>query len=221
MEAANNQRVPLQLLIGWLPKVAVKDARIYVTGLAEKHCNSIRDSGFLLVPFDNGWAYEIHEAGQGRAYLPTILKAFAEARKAETPLEDVERYVLETSTRRVQIELQPEGFTAVHLPESALTVPSSGVESDTRLNTLMPERRVVLFIGGAILAAGVLSFAASLIWKYQPQLSPSAPVVSYGKGSLAYDQWNTLISTPTPPGTRVVKLEYSKGKWDVVKGPSE
>jgi hypothetical protein len=79
MELADNQLVPIQLLMGWLPKVAVKDARLYVAGLADKHCQSMRDSGYLLLPFDNGWAYEVQEGGPGKAYLPAILKVFAEA----------------------------------------------------------------------------------------------------------------------------------------------
>lgn len=221
MEVADNQLIPLRLLIGWLPKVSVRDARLYVTGLADKHCQSARDTGYLLVPFDNGWAYEVQEGGAGKAYLPALLKVFSEARKQETPLDEVDRFVIETSSRRVQVELQPEGFSAVYLPESALTPATQGLIAETPLRTLVPERRSVLFIGGAILAAGVLSFAASLIWRYQPQLTPNAPVVSFGKGSLAYDQWNLLVSTPIPPGTMVTKLEYTKGKWDVVKGPSE
>lgn len=221
MELADNQLVPIQLLLGWLPKVAVKDARLYVSGLADKHCQSMRDSGYLLVPFDNGWAYEVQEGGPGKAYLPAILKTFTEARKAGMPVEEVERFVIETTTRRVQVEIQPEGFTTVMLPESALTPATQGLTPETTLMSLAPERRSVLFIGGVVLAAGVLAFAAALIWKYQPQLTPNAPVVSFGKGSLAYDQWNMLASTPTPPGTMVTKLEYAKGKWDVVKGPSE
>lgn len=221
MEVADNKLVPLQLLMGWLPKVAVKDARLYLMGLAEKHCRSLRDTGYCLVPFDNGWAYEIHEGGPGKTYLPLLLKKFVQARKDNTPLEEVERVVIETATRRVQVELQPEGFTSVYLPESALTPPTPGLEPEGKLHPVIPERRSVLFIGGAILAAGVLAFGASLIWRYQPQATPNAAVVSYGKGTLAYDQWNMLVATPTPPGTMVTKLEYSKGKWEVVKGPSE
>lgn len=211
--------VPLKLLIGWLPKVSSRNATQYVTGMAEKHCQSPRDAGYLVMPFEGGWAYEIQEGGPGKAYLPVILKAFTQFRKkGDEDLSQAERFVIETGHRNVQVELLSEGLIAVNLPESSLTPVSTKLIPDGKLNSLMPERRPVLFIGAGIMLAGVLVFASSLIWRYQPQSQPSAQVLSYPKNTLPFDQWTTVTATSLPPGTVISKLEYADGKWAVVKG---
>lgn len=211
--------IPIKLLIGWIPKVSSRNAHQYVIGIAEKHCQGLKDAGYLVLPFEGGWAYEIQEGGAGKAYLPAILKAFTQFRKSgEEDLSKAERFVIETAHRNVQVELLSEGLTAINLPESSLANVSAKLVPEGALHSMLPERRQVLFIGAAVMMAGVLTFAASLIWKYQPQISPSPHVVSYPKKGLPFDQWTTVTSTSLPPGAVISKLEYANGKWDVVKG---
>lgn len=221
MDRPDAQQLPLQVLFGWLPQVAVKDARLYVAGLADKHCKSIADTGYVLLPFDDGWAFEVQEGGSGQAFLPSILKAYQEARKAQVPLEEAERFVIETATRKVQVELLQEGFTTVTLPESSITPPSLSLVPSGTLNSLVPERRNVLYIGAGVFLAGILTLTVGTLWRYQPQLAPTAQTISSAKSPTPIDEWNRLVATQVTPGTMITKLEYKNGKWDIVKGPSE
>lgn len=221
LDQLQEELVPIQLLIGWLPKVASKDARLYVEGLADKHCNNLKESGFLIYPFEGGWAYEIQEGGTGKGYLPQILKVLAAERKQDLPLADTTKFVIQTAQRRVQVELQNEGLLAIHLPESTLTPVTDGLTPDTSLRELLPERRNVMFVGAAVLVAGVITFGTALIWRYQPQLTPSPVTVAYVKNTMPFDQWGSLSVTKLPAGTAVTKLEYTNNKWEIVKGPAE
>lgn len=217
----DEKKLPLQLLFGWLPKVGVKDAKTYMQGLADKHCQNPAATGYLLLPFDSGWAFEVQEGGDGTAFLPSILQVFQEARKADTPLEEVERFVIETAGRKLQLEMQQEGFTTVRLPESSTASASAGLEATTALTPLLPERRGVLFTGIGIFTLGVLALTVATLWRYQPQLSPAPQVISTARNAVPLDQWNALVATQPPPGMMITKLEYKDGKWDIVKGSSE
>lgn len=70
--------LPVLLIVGTLENVSRKDAEIYVRGLMGRLCGSLEASGFYLEKTANGYHYEIQEGGEGKAWLPWILKALAE-----------------------------------------------------------------------------------------------------------------------------------------------
>lgn len=205
--------LPYRVLIGWLPGVSAKEARAFIRDLADKHFESPSSSGYSLSEFEGGYAYEIQEGGPGRGYLAQVLKFFKKCREEERPATEVERLIIPTQTRKVQIELLSHGMVALQLPESSAAQPTEWLEASSKLSPLAPARTAVLITGAAVFVTGVLAAVVAGAVRYQPYTPPQPETLAYRASELPHSQWRRIASLP--PRVYVTNLEFKAGKWTV------
>lgn len=65
---------PIQVLIGWIADASKKDVLAHAYGIAEDQLATMLSAWIAITPYRNGYFYEIHEGGVGKAYLPGIIE---------------------------------------------------------------------------------------------------------------------------------------------------
>lgn len=212
--------LPLRVLYGWLPGVGLKEARAFVLGIADKHCEALNMTGYALQPFEGGVAYEVQEGGEGLSMLGCILKHFEGARSSSDTHSAAERVVVPTAGRYCQLELLGEGFVAVQLPESAIASASEWLQPGRTLAPVLPARRGALVFGAVLLVTGLFVGLAGLATRYQPFEAPTPQVLRHLSSSLPHAQWHKIALIQDEEV--VEKLTFRDGKWDIArKGSSD
>jgi hypothetical protein len=209
---------PIRVFIGFLPEVTERDARDYAFGVAERNCEQISISYFDAFKMNDGYAYEVHEGGSGRAFLPEIIKYFA----AQSPFAkgaEATSVVIRTGTRTVQVERTLEGLQAFLLPEDAEEVPTDWLEPTTKMTPAIQTMTGVLVVGAALFTTGFLAMTLAMVSRIQPYDPPQAPAVkkateSYSVSPLS--RWSALQAVST--NEYIKALRFSKGKWDLERG---
>lgn len=65
---------PISVVLGYIPDTSRKDAMQHAKGYAEDHLDAIENAWVALQAFRDGFIFELHEAGDGKAYLPEIVE---------------------------------------------------------------------------------------------------------------------------------------------------
>src|SRR5690606_22687312 len=77
------------------------------------------------MPYEDGFAYEVQEGGNGRPYLPAVVKKFQEDSSAVISIR--------SGKRVLQISMGPrEAFNAVLLPEELSSYLETNIEPDLK-----------------------------------------------------------------------------------------
>lgn len=216
-EAPSRER-PIRVLMGFLPGVTARDATEFALGVAEKNFDQPGIAFYDAFAFEDGYVYEVHEGGPGKAYAPDVIRYF----KTLPPFAPGEAHavVLPTATRSVRIERTRGGLQTVLLPESNSQSPSEGFAGTTKMRPAVSKRTGLLVSGAALFVTGFFGLLFSLIARIPTYDAPPVVTVErvdYGKLPLA--QWPRLASVPP---TRYVKaLRFEKGSWRVEDAPIE
>jgi hypothetical protein len=206
---------PLKVLIGFLPDSSEKDTYFYMLGVAQKNLDSENIGWAGLTKFENGYAYEIHEGGQGKGYLESIINHF----KSLPPFsaEETHRAFIRTATRTVRVERTPNGLYSVILPESDETPQSDWLTTGKKLAPLV-EKRTGLFVMGAIIfMTSLVALMGGYATRYQPYTQSFVSLERVPVSKLPHSQWNRL--TNLPPGDYVQALKFEGNEW-LVQTPS-
>lgn len=203
--------VPIRILMGYLPEVTERDARDYALGVAEKHFEQPAIAHFDAFKYENGYAYEVHEGGEGHAYLPEIIRHFQE-QGAYREGEKVE-VLLRTGTRMVKVIRQRVGLQAVLLPESTQLETDELPPSAEKLQSALNQRTGFLVAGAGFFVAGFFALiVGSMLTRYQPYDSPAPPAVTtVDYEQLPIAQWSKVQGLP--PNEFVSKLAYDHKHW--------
>lgn len=203
---------PIRVIIGYLPEVTERDAIEYATGVAEKHFDQLGLASYDAFEYAKGFAYEVHEGGSGRAYLPQIIEYF-NSQGAFRVGENVS-VVLQTATRKVEVQRTRDGLAAIVLPESSDARPTEWLEPTEPLTPALNKRTGLLVAGAAVFATGFLALViTALLARYQPYTDPPpAAVIEVKFQDLPTAQWPAL--TTIAEGTYVRALRYRNGKWE-------
>lgn len=201
---------PLRVIIGFLPEVNHRDALEYAEGLAEKYLEQMSLAYFEAFKFSNGYVYEIHEGGAGKAFFPEIEKFLEEHASDESP----PYLVVGTATRHVQVELNKNGsLSTIVLPESTEKQPAEWLKGTSKMRPAISTRYGYLVVGAVMFVTGFsFMIVSSLLARYTPP-APERPLVS------KVVNFNTLPSSRlpeilrVPPGKYIRKLEFSNGRW--------
>ena len=202
---------PIKLLVGYLPDSSEKDTYYYMLGVAERNLDSDNIGWAGLFPFENGYAYEIQEGGNGRSYLESVLEHF---RNLPPFLADEDLYVyIRTATRTVRVERTKTGLYSVLLPEGDARAESEFVSQGKKLSPLV-EKRTGLFVAGVVLfLSGLLALTGAYVTRYQPYTPGVLKLDRVPANKLPHTQWGCLTSVP--PNDYVTALRYEKGEWKV------
>lgn len=227
--------MPIRLIIGFLPGIETKDARAFAQGYIERHMQAIDVASWYVQRYKDGTLYEIHEGGEGRAYLPSILKL----------LESTPKVLIPISGRMVSVEKGADDqISSLLMPESFVGEATEGVKPGPRMHPALGDARGWIFTGGTFFAIGLLFFllgtAIHLGARYvyelgvsQAEVGDVGKILAMAKGEYpsqaARDvmplsdtpvaQWPKLINSTDP---RVVKaLRYEKDTWRLEYEESE
>jgi len=204
--------VPVRVVIGYLPEVTERDALEYAVGLAEKHFEQIGMSYFDAFKYGSGYAFEAHEGGSGKAYLPEIIRYF-DSKGTFRPGEDV-KAVIRTATRAVEVQRTREGLTAIILPERDETPPSDWLQPTTNMQPAINKRTGFLVVGAALFTTGFIAMIfTSMLTRFQEYEAAPDPVVQrIDITQLPNQKWSEL--TRTPADKVVHALRYRNGRWE-------
>lgn len=214
--------LPIRVLIGFLAEVSEREAREYAQGVADRNCQQISMVYFDAFKYGNGCAYEIHEGGSGRAYLPEIIKTFQASGAYRKDGEEDASVFIPTAMRMVQVSRTPEGLQAFMLPESTHEVATPGLQGTTKMSPAMPTRVAVLVAGAALFITGFLSLSLAMVSRIQPFEAAAAPTVenvTEGFANSPLSRWAALQSVS---GEEYVKaVRFANGKWEIQRGTAE
>lgn len=203
---------PIRVLMGYLPEVSARDAREYAQGVAEKHFEQMGLVFFGAFPCDNGFVFEVHEGGEGKAYAPEILKHF----ESLGPFQVGEQHTvcIQTATRVLEVQRTREGLAAILLPESSPAQGDEWLVPTKPLTPAMDRRDKVFYVGAAIFASGFVAMLLSgTIFRVQLYEEPPAPKpVVISAASLPMSQWSRLQALPDNAYVRA--LRFKNGRWD-------
>lgn len=203
---------PFNLQLGYFADISERDIRLYAQSLAKSSHASLESdiSYFGVVPFLNGYAYEIHEGGPGKALLPSILKHYAENGEHATPDDPLQVFV-ESAERIISVEVHSGGLTAYVLPDlmkPKAPVPTPGIKGTVSLEKMSLNNTHRLYQSSKVVAAAGLLFLLLAI-VFRPSLPPAptgAPLKSFA--SLPVAQWK-VWEAAGPNST----LKYAGEKW--------
>jgi hypothetical protein len=201
---------PSQVFIGFLPDVTKKDAIAFAIGVAQRHSSNLVNTAYAVYPHNSGWAYEVHEGGPRRGYLPRILKEFEE--QTGGPITDESLVTIETAQRRVRVERTQTGLTAFLMPERFRASQTPWLEPGPRLEPAVPLRGALVAFGAMIFVTGFLALVATLMTRPAPMPLNAAAKVAVPYESLPISQWAKLVETYSKGGV-VDSLRWRRGQW--------
>lgn len=206
---------PLKILIGYLPDSSERDTYYYMLGVAEKNLDS-ENIGFAgLTKFESGYAYEIHEGGNGRGFLDSILTHFKQLPAFSA--EESHYAFIRTATRTVRVERTSAGIYSVILPESDATPQSEWVVPGKKLAPLVDKRTGLFVAGVVIFLSSIVALMGGYATRYQPYTATVVNIERVPVAKLPHAQWKNLTNLPS--GDYVMALRYEKGEW-LVETPS-
>ena len=213
---------PIRVLIGFLAEVSEREAREYAQGVADRNCQQISMVYFDAFRYGNGCAYEIHEGGNGRAYLPEIIKTFQASGAYRKDGEEDASVFIPTATRMVQVSRTPEGLQAFMLPENSTEEATPGLQGTTKMSPALPTLVAVLVAGAALFITGFLSLSLAMVSRIQPfeaAATPAVENVTEGFANSPLSRWAALQSVS---GDEYVKaVRFTNGKWEIQRGTAE
>jgi hypothetical protein len=209
---------PIRILMGFLPNVTARDATEFALGVAEKNFDQPGIAFYDAFSYEDGYVYEVHEGGPGRAYAPSVIRYF----KSLPPFAPGETHavVLPTATRSVRIERTRGGLQTVLLPESSSHAPSEDVLATVKMRPAVSKRTGLLVSGAALFVSGFFGLLFSLMARIPAyEAPPAVPVERVDYNRLPTAQWPRLLAVPQD---RYVKaLRYDNGAWRVDDVPIE
>lgn len=206
---------PIRVLVGFLPEVSERDASEFAMGVAAKHFDNLGISYYDAFKHDNGYAYEVHEGGSGRAYLPEILKYY-KSLGAFNP-EDDNKVVVRTGTRAVEVCRARNGLSAVLLPEESKPAAPAWLKPTQAMRPAINKRTGFLVTGAVLFVSGfIAALTSGFIFRLQPYAAPvptKMEEISYLR--LPYSQWPQLQAQAGSQDRYVKALKYEKGAWRI------
>ena len=209
--------LPSQILIGYLPNSSKSDAEQYAKNVARSYLD-VSNSWLNVTNYRGGFTYELHEGGEGLAYMPSILNQFNSLGVA-----DLKLYIA-TSLRTVEVSQDDhEGLSALVLPGDDRRETSVGIEAAGPMIRVESSAKSWIKFGAIALGIsailGGLGLAANLkVVASEP--NPSAPKVPLAT-ALPSEQWEQL-KAKAMISDHILALRYSEGKWriDAADAPS-
>lgn len=215
-DSARPRELPIRILMGFLPSVTAGDAAEFALGVAEKNFDQPGIAFFDAFAYKDGYVYEVHEGGEGKAYAPAVIRHFKAL--PEFAAGESHAVVIPTATRSVRIERTRAGLQTVLLPESSTQAPSEGLAPTVKMRPAISKRTGVLIGGAVLFVSGFFGLLFSLIARIPVyEAPPAVPVERVDYARLPSAQWQRLLLVP--PERYVKALRYENGAWRIEDAP--
>lgn len=201
---------PIQVLIGWIGESSRRDVLAHARGFAEDHIEAIDTAWIATAEFRGGTLFEIHEGGDGQAYLPDLIEELS-----RDP-EQVLWVPSGTKLNRVVTFSLSEGrpFSMMLNETDSARVRESGqapIERSGKMRRLSPRGTPVLVVGATLFAIGFGSLAASAYLAAGIDQQP-LPALSYNAEVLPHGQIVSL-SSALRDDRWVSRIVFENGAW--------
>jgi hypothetical protein len=210
---AKNAGLPIRVVIGFLPEVTPRDALEYAMGIAEKHFQQLGIVHYGTFEYENGYAFEVHEGGEGKAYLPSIMAHF----RSTGPYQDDVNIsaVLDTGTRKIEVLRIREGLTCLVLPEDSTTPASPWLTTSKPLTPAVPRMRGLFVAGAVVFASGLLAMTSTAVFFRLQGYLPATPqqIEMVTTSELPRGQWPRLEAA-VKNNEGVKALRFKGDKWE-------
>jgi len=202
VEVCQGRSIPIRVVIGFLEDVQARDAEAYATGFIARHFEAHDRCYWVTKKLGNGYLYEIHEGGDGYAFLPDIIKA----------LETTNSVYIPTSSRYVKIERRDGKIVSLLMPEGHDAEITAGIKCTEKMTPYVGYAKHWLFIGLAIFVLGVATAGVggfvnnmTLITQVNPANQKQVTLKE-----LPTEQWKSLH---VPQGKYMAALRFENGRW--------
>jgi hypothetical protein len=201
---------PNKIVIDFLEGVSIRaDAVAYARGFISSHFDVPEQSGYYVAPYKDGYAFEVHEGGSRRAYLPSILRTIEESPTATVSVR--------SGARVLQVSKGPrDSFNSVLLPEELSSYLENIIEPKDNAPALIPyqiDNVVWLFWGVMTLGIGILVLLVTLGF-YMMSPKPVKTRLSTGTKveQLPISQWKKMVEKLD--GTNYIsQMKFDNGQW--------
>lgn len=201
---------PNRIVIDFLEGITNRaDAIAYARGFITSHFDVPEISGYYVHAYKRGFAYEVHEGGSRRAFLPGILKLLEDNPDATISVR--------SGTRVLQVSKGQRGnFNSILLPEELSSYLDNVVEPDEFAPGLTPfqtDSTVWLFAGGAVGLLGGLIFIICLaFFALDPNQSVTPSLNVTATNQLPITQWQNMM-TQLNGDNYITAMRYENGQW--------
>jgi len=210
MKETYTETAPLRVLVGWAEGISKNDAVDLAKGFIQRRFEAIDASWYAIAPFSGGYLWEVHEGGQGKAYMPAVIDALSQDPGGVHwfPSRDRAFQVMMRDGKPFCILLSASDSKAIIASERAPLLPSGKMVRAVKKGTAM------LATGGAMFGTGFSFLLGSMVF-FGLAGTPGPAVRDIKFENLPLAQWPKVADTAT---TEIVtKLEFADGKWSVEK----
>lgn len=200
---------PLQLHFSYFPGITKEEAREYARRFAARNHRLAGASWFGAERFLEGYAFEVHEGGPGKALLPGILAYYDKNGSRATADEPIE-ITFNTMERTIQVEVHPGGLQSYLLPGGQHEAPTPGIFSSRSLELLDEDLSPVLLKASKVIAGAGLAVLGVAVLLFLPSIFGGTEFQTAVK-DLPISQAH-LIAQPPAYGY-VHTLKYARGHW--------
>lgn len=201
---------PNRIVIDFLEGVTNRaDAIAYARGFITSHFEVPEQSGYYVHAMKDGYAYEVHEGGSRKAFLPGILRLIES--NPETTVS------VRSGTRVLQVSKGGRGnFNSVLLPEELSSYLENVVEPDPKAPNLTPfqiDNVVWLFAGAGISALGAIVFILALAFFALDPSQAKTPTLNVTEtDKLPLAQWQRMLSQ-LDGNNYISAMHFENGNW--------
>lgn len=221
-------KVPIRVIVGYLPGVGERDALEFSLGVAAKHFDQESITYYEVFPYESGFVYELHEGGSGFAFMPEVIKRLHDAEqvyriekmaalKAGKPVPEdqnkVRSFVIPCATRLVQVSKTHEGLTCILLPESTRLQPDYTLLSKEQMRPALDKKTGFLVFGAGVFITGFFAMLlAGFVFREQPYTAVQHEKVSKSFQQTVYGKYLELRDRVGDD--QVLKqVVYQNGVW--------
>lgn len=214
---AKQPSLPYRVIIDFLEGTTRrKDAVAFAKGFIEQHFDSPQAAGWYVARYEDGYAFEVHEGGSGRAYLPDVLDTLSRNQDVTV--------AIRMARRMMEIKRTQTGeYTAILLPEGM-----DPTEEDTHFAEPGPSLTryrsdgIPLFAAGlATFAVGALAFILSLgVYAVGAldRITTGSGIMD--PGTLPISRWEEVLLN-AEPDEYVSSLRLENGAWQIERARRE
>ncbi len=202
---------PVKIVIDYLDGVTRRsDAVAYARGFIASHFDVPALSGYYVHKMPGGFAFEIHEGGSGRAYLPKVLRLLN-----ENPTQTI---TIRGNNRLLQVSRTlNEGFNAILLPEELSEYVGNVIDPDENAPRLIPYQQpgsIYILIGLPIFLLGLTLMVSGLVTFSLDRVRPKEVHVVTPYEALPLSQWNNFAEK-VDSQHYIKKMQWQNGNWQI------
>ena len=201
---------PNRIVIDFLEGITSRaDAIAYARGFITSHFDVPEISGYYVHSYKGGFAYEVHEGGSRKAFLPGILRLLE-----DNPMATIS---VRSGSRVLQVSKGPRGnFNSILLPEELSSYLENVVEPDEMAPNLIPFQTdsVVWLFSGATLGVlgGVIFILCLAFFALDPNQAATPTLNVTASSQLPLAQWQGMMSQLNG-GNYIAAMRFQNGQW--------